>query len=235
MSIARFLNRLLPAALCAALISTPAFAADEKKQPGPDDPRIQLLEAIMVDDAKRIQELLVAGVDPNIREADHGPAVVMAASVESYRALSELAAASQTDLEATNAKGETAILVASRKGNVPAVKALIDGGAEINPKGWTPLHMAAGNGHENLVRELIKSNANLNATSENGTTPMMMAARMGHITAYQEIVKAGADPTLVNDADLSAADYLDRRGETERAKLLRVYATKYKRLTAGAK
>ena len=232
MTIASLLKRFSAVALSALLLASPAVAQDPKKQPGPDDPRIQMLEAIMADDSSRVRELLVAGVDPNIREADHGPAVVMAASVESYGALAELAAARQTKLEATNAKGETALLIASRKGHIQAVKALLEGGAELNPDGWTPLHMAAGNGHEDLVRVLIDSQANLNALSENGTTAMMLAARMGHMTAYQEIVKAGADPTVINEADLSAADYLDRRGESERADLLRVYAAKYQRKAA---
>ena len=231
MTVASFFLRLSAITFSALLFAMPV-SADDGKQPDPDDPRIQMLEAIMVDDAKRVRELLVAGVDPNIREADHGPAVVMAASVESYKALAELAAAKQTKLEATNAKGETALLIASRKGHIQSVKALLEAGAELNPEGWTPLHMAAGNGHQELVRVPIDSNADLNALSENGTTAMMLAARMGHITAYQEIVKAGADPTLVNEADLSAADYLDRRGETQRADLLRVYETKYRRKQA---
>jgi len=235
MTVTSILKRVSAVAISALLLTSPVSAEDAKTQPGPDDPRIQMLEAILADDAGRVRELLVAGVDPNIREADHGPAVVMAASVESYGALKELASASQTKLEATNAKGETALLIASRKGNIQAVKALLEGGAELNPDGWTPLHMAAGNGHQDLVRVLINSQANLNATSENGTTAMMLAARMGHITAYQEIVKAGADPTVVNQADLSAADYLDRRGESERADLLRVYAAKYQRKAAKAK
>ena len=193
------------------------------------DPRLRLLEAVLFDDAGLVRQLVLEGVDPNAREVERGPALVMAASENSFAALAALLEAPGLDLEAVNANGETALMMAAFRGHDPSVRMLIAKGAAVNRSGWTPLHYAAANGHTNAVNLLIASGASLDARSPNGTTAMMMAARMGYLSAYQELVLAGADPTAVNQSGLSAADYLERRGEADRAERLRRYASAFER------
>ncbi|MEZ5661463.1 MAG: ankyrin repeat domain-containing protein [Burkholderiaceae bacterium] len=179
---------------------------------------------MLLDDASAVRKLVLAGVDPNARELDRGPAIVMAVTENSFGALSALLESPRVQLEATNRNGETALMMAAFRGHNPSVRQLIEKGAALNREGWSPLHYAAANGHTDTLNLLIEAGADLNALSPNGTTAMMMAARMGHLTAYQELVLAGADPTVVNQSGLSAADYLERRGETDRAQRLRRYA-----------
>lgn len=214
----------------------PVFAADAPGTQGAvesaetndrADPRLRLLEAVLYDDAVLVNKLVLEDVDPNVREVKRGPALVMAATENSFSALAALLEAPKLDLEATNANGETALMMAAFRGHNPSVRKLIEKGAALNRDGWTPLHYAAANGHVDTINILVEAGADLNAPSPNGTTAMMMAARMGYLSAYQELVLAGADPTRVNQSGLSAADYLERRGEADRAERLRRYAAAF--------
>ena len=55
--------------------------------------------------------------------------------------------------------GDLPLFNAARKGNAVAVERLCKNGADPNqkhPLGWTPLHVAAVNGHVNVVKVLLK-------------------------------------------------------------------------------
>ena len=205
-------------------------AATEKsasKEVGPDDPRIQLLTAILKDDGPTVHELLEKGVDPNIREMDRGPAIVMAVREKSTQSLRELLASPKLKVDALNDRGETALMMASMIGNAETVSLLIEKGAEVDRDGWSPLHYAASNGRNDIVKVLIAAGADIDARSPNGSTPLMMAARRGNLTPYQTLLLAGADPRPANDSKLTAADYLERIGENRRAALLRSYSQNF--------
>lgn len=232
----RALGALSIVTVALMLGGAPAFAADAPANKSAvesaettdrSDPRLRLLEAVLYDDAVLVNKLVLDGVDPNAREVKRGPALVMAATENSFGALAALLEAPKLDLEAVNPNGETALMMAAFRGHNPSVSKLIEKGAALNREGWTPLHYAAANGHVDTINLLIKAGADLDAPSPNGTTAMMMAARMGYLSAYQELVLAGADPTRVNQSGLSAADYLERRGEVDRAERLRRYAAAF--------
>ena len=72
--------------------------------------------------------------------------------------------------------GLTALHHAARQGSVEAVKALLDGGADINDATvvdhTTPLLLATINGQFDVAKLLIERGANVNATSTAGATPL---------------------------------------------------------------
>ena len=51
---------------------------------------------------------------------------------------------------------------------------------KTNDSEFTPLHCAAGSGHEGSIRLLLDANANVNETNESGRIPLHLAAYNGH-------------------------------------------------------
>ena len=72
--------------------------------------------------------------------------------------------------------GHTALLLAVREGQVDAVDALLDGGANIDQVSagdhTSPMLMASINGHYDLVMRLIKRGGNPNLASDAGAAPL---------------------------------------------------------------
>ena len=69
-------------------------------------------------------------------------------------------------------------------GDVEAIKQHLADGADVNVKdkvGWTPLHLAAFNGHKEIVELLIANGADVNAKSDDvGRTPLDLAIHFKH-------------------------------------------------------
>ena len=192
-------------------------------------PAEELFRAIGRDDIGTIETLLLRGISPNVVDPSLGPALVHAAREGSVAAVRALLISPATEIDARNAEGETALMVAAGSGNLELVKLLVARKAQVNRAGWTPLHYAAGNGHQTVVEYLLEHNAYIDAASENGTTPLMLAARQMKITVARLLVNEGADPTLRNQAGLDAAGYFERLGETGHADWMRTRAQEFRR------
>jgi len=59
--------------------------------------------------------------------------------------------------------------------------------------GWTPLHCAACSGHEEVVRMLLASGADIGAVGDQGETPLHVAASAAHVAIIELLVQHGAD------------------------------------------
>jgi ankyrin repeat protein len=77
---------------------------------------------------------------------------------------------------ATVMGGMTPLLYAARQDNIPAVTALLDGGANINEvsgsEHTTPLVLAIMNGHYDLAKMLVERGADVNLANDQGVTPL---------------------------------------------------------------
>lgn len=186
-------------------------------------------EAIARDDVQRVQTLLLRGADTNAVHPQFGPAIVVAARERAWNVVRELAGIAGTRIDAPNARGETAAMLAALHGNLDIVRLLVEKGAEVNRPGWTLLHYAAVSGSVDLLRYLIDLNAYIDAQSPNHTTPLMMAARHDRIDAARLLVEAGADPTPRNDAGRDAADYFVGNGKPDEARWIRERAAEFAR------
>ena len=93
--------------------------------------------------------------------------------------------------------------------NVPAVRALLESGVDVNKvvtlENRTGLHIAAEHGHAALVKALIEAGADVNKTASpnsvegvviHNVTPVNLAAQQGHTHVVMELIKAGADVNL---------------------------------------
>lgn len=103
-------------------------------------------------------------------------------------------------------------------GDLPAVKSLLQSGQDVNArvdlpkeKEVTGLILATGHGKTDVVRELIKAGADVNAQSESGAFALGLAAEDGHVEIVKALLTAGADVNMKNkdgwDAMMMAVIY----------------------------
>jgi uncharacterized protein len=167
---------------------------------------------LRTDNAGGVIELLNRGFDPNTKNEKGQPGLSVAMQERSLQAVRALLAAPSTDVNALNAAGESALMMAALKGDMDGATMLLERGAQVNKSGWTPLHYAATGPEPRLVRLLIDRGAELNAPSPNGTTPLMMAAQYGSEDSVKLLLERGADPKLRNDLKLGAVDFALKAG-----------------------
>ena len=83
----------------------------------------------------------------------------------------------------------------AESGDIPAMKSLIDAGADVNVKtyfgGDTPLHKSAREGRAEVVKFLLDAGADVNATDNGGNTPLYWASREGHAKVVRVLIDAG--------------------------------------------
>ena len=171
--------------------------------------------AVNVDDSRTVGTLLERGFDPNAVDEQGQVGLYLAFRVGSLKVASALLAHPAIKVDAENAAGETPLMMAAMRGEVDAMRKLLDKGSQVNRKGWTPLHYAASGPSLEALELLLSRGADVEAGSPNGTTAVMMAARYGSDDAAFALVKKGADTRKKNDKGLNAADFA-RLGGRER-------------------
>ena len=94
---------------------------------------------------------------------------------------------------------------AASHSNLPAVRALLESGEDVNKReprrGQTALHFAAYNDKPVTLKALIEAGADVNAQGSNkgGSTPLSFATQAGNPMIVMELIKAGADVNLARD------------------------------------
>ncbi len=207
----------LGVAAMAACVLAPAPAAAQT------DAAVSFFRAAQVNDAGRIKPLLARGLDPNVRDPERGETgLIVALRNDAMDVFDLLIAQPRIALEAQAGNGNTALMMAAFKNNMPAVKALLARGAQVNRPGWTALHYAASAGALDIMRVLLEHHAYLDAESPTGVTPLMLAAREGQEEAVKLLLQEGADASL-RDAGfrIDAAEFADRADKPWIAKAIR--------------
>jgi ankyrin repeat protein len=77
-----------------------------------------------------------------------------------------------------------------------------------DPRGFTALHVAAQQHELEMMRELLRAGADVNARNIYGNTPLWVAvfASKGQGDAIQLLLAAGADPDALNTSGRSPRD-----------------------------
>ncbi len=128
-------------------------------------------------DLKTVQALLASGADVNATNSQ-GTTALMAASEAGYAdIIKALGTNKQLDLEATDRNFDTALMLAVRKQQEPAVKALLDLGANVNfmKAGMSVLIAASYQGNAEIVRDLLDAGANADWVDENNESALDVA------------------------------------------------------------
>jgi len=122
--------------------------------------------------------------------------------------------------------------------NVPAVRALLESGVDVNKvvtrENTTALYVAARLGHAAVMKTLIEAGADVNKPASPHTvnasgqrtgvlhdvTPMYTAAEKGHTLVVMELIKAGADVNQATSNDATPLYTAARNGHEGIAALL---------------
>lgn len=166
--------------------------------------------AAMVNDSKTIQ--LLADKKTDLNKLNNGESAVFDAtfwgSTDALRALGKNGA----DLGMFNEKGATPLMAAALLGHSELVPVF----AENNPKllnqqnkgqQITALHLASAQGHDEFVRKLIKSGAEINLQACDGSTALDTAVNLGKLSTVKILLEEKADVSLKNNLEYTLVHF----------------------------
>ena len=176
--------------------------------------------AVGTDNVSTVRQLLQRGFDPNSVSEQGQTGLYLALKEGNDKVIEALLSAPGLTVDLANAAGETALMMAALRGQLPWIQRLLDMGAQVDRPGWTALHYAASGPDSRAVKMLLDRGAKPNAPSPNGTTPLMMAARYGSEPSVDILLAGGADARLRSQLGLSAADFAQQAGRAPLAERL---------------
>lgn len=183
-------------------------------------------DAVGRDDARTVSQLLARGFDPNSRDPKGQTALHLSLRDKSLQVAQALWSSPALDVNASNAHGETPLMMAALRGDLDWARRLLERGAKVHQAGWSPIHYAATGPEPRLVGLLIDRGAPIDAESPNRSTPLMMAARYGVEPSVDMLLSRGADPKRRNDLQLDAADFARQAGREALVERLQRAATR---------
>lgn len=103
-------------------------------------------------------------------------------------------------VDASDAGGHTALLLAAREGQLELVQLLLRAGARPDGRDgpMTPLGAASIRGHTPVIQLLLRSGADVDAAGRAGLAPLLLAVRFNRMEAARLLLRAGAG-TRVRD------------------------------------
>ena len=176
--------------------------------------------AIKRDDDRGVAALLMRGFDPNTLDPDGLHGLYLSLRERSDKVSGMLLETPKIDVNALNPKGESPLMIAALTGQNAVAEKLVRSGADLNKTGWTPLHYAATGGNIALMTLFLEHHSYIDAESPNGTTPLMMAAMYGTADAVKLLLAEGAVPQLKNQQGLTAIDFARRANRADVADVI---------------
>ena len=167
-----------------------------------EDGRTVLMISCQMGNVEAINVLLNAGADSNITDTNSGTwihyAVDGGCSKETLQIIIEYGA----NVNALDKNNSTALMLACQKGNVEAIKVLLNAGAGSNitdTNGHTWIHYAvASDCSKETLQIIIEYGGDVNALDKNNSTALMLACQKRNVEALNVLLSAGADSNIAD-------------------------------------
>ena len=105
-------------------------------------------------------------------------------------------------IDERDARGRTALLVATHENRVDAARALIEAGADVNAKDGmndSPYLYAGARGHLAILKLTLEHGADLKSTNRYGGTALIPACERGHVETVRTLIAAGVAVDHINN------------------------------------
>ncbi len=188
-----------------------------------------LVNAASRNELAEVKELLAAGLDVNVIDAETETTALMEAVGVGNREMVRVLLSAGANVHAKNKYGRTAILAIREQTTAEVVWTLVSAGAKINRKdanGNTPLLIATIAGNAPVVQALIEAGAKVNAKNEGGKTALMRAAEDDRFEIVKALLAAGADVNKKDDEGATALKLARDYEYPEIVKLLEAYGAR---------
>lgn len=149
------------------------------------------------------KRLIAAKADVNIAaDDDWTPLIqVMYADPDVAVPVAQLLLQAGADASVVNNEGNTALMLAAKRGMPVLIPALVKAGADINARGrdGTSLGLAAAEGQTAVVQALLDAGADPDLGTKDKQTPLMKAAQRDHVDVIALLLEHCARTDLVDD------------------------------------
>lgn len=176
-----------------------------KHKPNLDDGTPMVYSAVCNGHEAIVSMLLNAGANPlHPATADHNECLLHACTEKNYVDILNRLLLFNFDLEHKDKYGRTALNCRNTANNIPALRALIRRGAQIDTKDqpWndTPLSNAVREGDVALAEFFISEGADVNINIDRGleNTPLLSACAISSLAMVKMLIKNGANTSVVS-------------------------------------
>ncbi|MBF0471347.1 MAG: ankyrin repeat domain-containing protein [Gammaproteobacteria bacterium] len=159
--------------------------------------RTGVMVAVARGEPTRLQLLLEAGADPDLRQGESGETALIQALRRGEKDLVRLLLGAGADPERVDGHGQTPLQIAAAEGKRALVQLLLQRGAAVDGTGAgdeTPLFIAVQRGYLELAQQLIRAGADIELRNGSGRTPLSYAAERGEYRLVKGLLELGADP-----------------------------------------
>lgn len=167
--------------------------------------------------SKMVKLFIDKGFDANLRFGDGKTPLLIAVEIDAPAAVVKLLIASGAAIDASDANGDTSLIIAARKRNIPNLLTLVEAGANVHIKNKSgmnalmeaKLYSTADNSYRAALKEsvaaaLIKHGAKIDLSSKaNNLKFLFQAVRACDVKFAEKIIASGVDIDGTNEVGVT--------------------------------